>query len=94
MSLILNISLKKLLEILYLQRERCDLPTHSTAMVQEISFWGQKPSNEQLKVLVEVNPKTTIRELLLEFYVFFMTISTHLQAIGKVKNLINEYLMN
>ena len=43
--------------------------------------------DEQLKALVEANPRTTIRELSIELDVSAMTISTHLQAIGKVKKL-------
>ena len=49
----------------------------------------RKPSieNDQLKTLVDSNPQTTVRDISEELKVSIWTISTHLKAIGKVKNL-------
>jgi len=47
----------------------------------------RKPSmeNDQLGTLVESNPQTTVRELIEELKISIWTISTHLNAIGKIK---------
>ena len=51
--------------------------------------------NDQLRTLVEANPRTTVRELASELDVTYMTISNHLSEIGKIKkNLINGCLTN
>jgi [histone H3]-lysine36 N-dimethyltransferase SETMAR len=43
--------------------------------------------NENLKTLVEANPRTTVRELAFELGVAGTTVSTHLREIGKSKKL-------
>ena len=50
---------------------------------------GRKPAieNENLKALVEANPRTTVRELAEELGVTIGTISNHLRDIGKSKKL-------
>ena len=41
--------------------------------------------NDQLRALVEANPRTTVRELAAELDVTYRTISNHLREIGKTK---------
>ncbi|ETN74890.1 hypothetical protein NECAME_12657 [Necator americanus] len=43
--------------------------------------------NNQLRALVEANPRTTVRELAKELDATYTTISNHLQEIGKSKKL-------
>ena len=43
--------------------------------------------NNQLRALVEANPRTTVWELAMEFDITYITISNHLREIGKTKKL-------
>ena len=48
--------------------------------------------NDQLRALVEANPRTTVREFASELDVTYTMISNHLREIGKTKNLISGCL--
>ena len=50
--------------------------------------------NDQLRALVEANPRTTVRELASELGVTYTTICSHLKEIGKTKSLRNGCCTN
>lgn len=54
---------------------------------EERSGRSSDVNNDQLRTLVEANPRTTVRELAEELGVTPVTISNHLQKIGKLKKL-------
>ena len=53
----------------------------------ERSGWPSDVDNDQLRALVEANPRTTVRELASELDVTYTTISKHFREIGKTKKL-------
>jgi [histone H3]-lysine36 N-dimethyltransferase SETMAR len=54
---------------------------------EERSGRPREVDNDQLKALVETDPRTTVRELASELRVSCMTVSNHLREIGKSKKL-------
>ncbi len=57
---------------------------------------GRAPAivNQELKTLVEANPRTTVRELSLELGVGCATIMRHLTAIGKKRKKLDKWVPN
>ena len=51
------------------------------------SGWPSDVDNDQLRALVEANPRTTVQELASELDVTYTMISNHLREIGKTKKL-------
>ncbi|XP_052825254.1 histone-lysine N-methyltransferase SETMAR-like [Octopus bimaculoides] len=49
------------------------------------SGWPSDVDNDQLRALVETNPRTTVQELASELDVTYVTISNHLKEVGKTK---------
>ena len=48
---------------------------------------GRKSDHDQLKEVIEANPRTTAREVSLQLEVSHTTVLNHLRAIGKIKKL-------
>ncbi|XGW10875.1 hypothetical protein V3C99_012407 [Haemonchus contortus] len=49
----------------------------------ERSGWSSAINNEQLRTLVEENPRTTLKDIGSRSNVFSTTVGTHMQEIGK-----------
>ena len=51
----------------------------------EHSGWPSDVDNNQIRALVQANPRTTVQELASELDIMYTTISNHLREIGKTK---------
>ncbi len=55
---------------------------------------GRKSDHDQLKEVIEANPRTTAREVSLQLEVSHTTVLNHLRAIGKIKSSISGFHIN